>query len=79
MLRWGFMVLYIYILSAFLSMGMQIASGYLIVNKETIMSEFFNTGNIIKEDVNKSIEATKEVAETAKKAAMTATTGMPQI
>ena len=68
----------VYILCAFVSMGMQIASGYLVVSKDAFKSEFYNMGQVIKGDINKSIEATKEIASSAAKVATTAATGIPQ-
>jgi len=51
----------IYILSSFISLGMQIASGYLSVDKEAFKRDFYNTGNAISVDINQSIETSKKV------------------
>lgn len=52
---------YIYILSAFLSIGMQIAGGYITLNIDNLKADFFTTANTIKSDVNQSIETSKAV------------------
>ena len=54
-----------YILSAFTSLGMQIASGYLSVDKEAFKRDFYNTGNAISVDINQSVETTKKVLSVA--------------
>ena len=54
----------LYILCAYVSIGMQIASRYLVLDKDAFRTEFFNVGNAIKGDINQSIESTKEAAKT---------------
>ena len=56
---------YLYILCAFLSIGMQIAGGYITFSGEQLKSDFFNASGIIKSDVNKSIEITKGAVNSA--------------
>lgn len=56
---------YLYILCAFLSIGMQIAGGYISIDTEQLKSDFFSTSGIIKSDVNKSIETTKGAVNSA--------------
>lgn len=70
----------IYILSAFISMGLQLASGFLVVDFESLKSEFYNTKEIAVGDMNKSIEATKvgiDNVVNVGKVAATAATGVP--
>lgn len=54
----------VYILCAFLSMGMQFANGYLAINMSDLKRDFFASANTIKGDVNASIETTKNIAST---------------
>ena len=70
----------VYILCAFVSLGMQLTSGFLVVDPNTFKSEFYNTKEIVVGDMNKSIEATKQGVNNvvnAGKIAATAATGVP--
>lgn len=56
---------YLYILCAFLSIGMQMAGGYISFNGEQLKSDFFSASSIVKSDVNQSIETTKGAVKSA--------------
>lgn len=70
----------IYILCAFISLGMQLASGFLVVDFNSLKSEFYNTKEIVVGDMNKSIETTKAGMNNvvnAGKTVATVATGVP--
>ena len=66
-----------YILFAFLSIGMQIAGGYINISADNLKNEFFTKSNVIKSDVNHSIDSAKQGVKTAIGAATTLATGVP--
>ena len=67
-----------YMICAFLSIGMQFAGGFISINPESLKSDFFSSANLVKADINASVEATKNVTggviNTAK-----AATGIPNV
>lgn len=70
----------IYILSAFISLGMQLTSGFLVVDFNSLRSEFYNTKELVVGDMNKSISATKQGVNNVVnvgKVAASAATGVP--
>lgn len=67
----------IYILSAFISMGLQLTSGFLVVDFNSLKTEFYNTKEIAVGDINKSISATKQGVNNILNAGKVAATGVP--
>ncbi len=65
-----------YILFAFLSIGMQIAGRYINVSADNLKNEFFTKSNVIKLDVNHSIDSAKQGVKTAIGAAATCAESM---
>lgn len=66
-----------YVLSPFISIGMQLAGGFISISTDTLKEDFFATTNVIKGDVTKSIDATKNGVNNAIGMVTTAATGMP--
>ena len=56
----------IFLLCAFVSVGKQIASGFLVVNINELKAEFSSAKEIISYDVNASVDATKDALNTVK-------------
>ena len=54
-----------YVLCPFISLGMQIAGGYINMNLGNLKEDFFGASRIIKSDVNQSIETTKNAVNSA--------------
>lgn len=66
-----------YILSPFISIGMQLAGRFINIGMSNLKDDFFASANIIKGDINHSIDTTKRGVNAAIGMAATAATGVP--